>query len=68
VGRRVSALLPDNARYVLRELPHARAAKLEHHPAARQMLLFRVVSYPLRRVLVSVECGRHDGFSLSTSN
>jgi hypothetical protein len=56
VSRRIHALLPDNARYVLRKFPHARAAELQHHPASRQMLLL-LVSYPLGLVLVPVDDG-----------
>lgn len=49
------SLLLDNAGYVLRKLAHTRATKLENHPTTGQMLFLRV-SYPLRLVLVPVDC------------
>jgi hypothetical protein len=54
----MQALLPDNACYILRKLPHARTTELEHDPSSRQMLLL-LVSYPLRLVLEPVDNGRH---------
>jgi hypothetical protein len=68
VEKLVVSRLLHNAGYILRKLAHARAAKLEHHPAAGKVLFFRV-RYPLRRVLVSVECGGHAaGFFLCRSS
>jgi hypothetical protein len=52
------ALLPDDARYILRKFPHARTPELEDYPSSRQMLLF-LVSYPLGLVLVPVDHCRH---------
>jgi hypothetical protein len=59
----MQTLLPDNARYILRKLSHARTTELKHHPASRQMLLL-LVSYPLRLVLEPVDYGRHFKFVL----
>lgn len=50
----------DNVRYVLRKLAHARATKLEDHPATGQVLLLGVVRYPLDLAPVTVD-GRHGG-------
>ena len=57
-GPEINAL--DNGRNVRRKLAHGRAAELEHDPAAREMLLLGVGSYPLGEVLVAVCCGGHD--------
>ena len=58
-ARRPPSDLPDHIRYVPRKLPHACAPELEHNPSPRQVLLFLVLRYPLRRVLVSICGGGH---------